>query len=114
MSGQASRRKGAAAELALVRHLQANGFPHAERRGGGFGGSDVIGTPGITWESKNVAGPRLGVWADQTDAARIASGDTYGVCVVKRAGTTDVGRWHAVMPLDQLLALLREAGWAAP
>ena len=114
MTGQTSRRKGAAAELALVRHLQANGFPYAERRGGGFGGSDVIGTPGITWESKNVAGTRLGVWADQTDAARIASGDTYGVTVVKRAGTTDVGRWHAVMPLDQLLALLAETGWAKP
>lgn len=114
MTGQASRRKGAAAELALVRHLQAHGFPHAERRGGGFGGSDVIGTPGITWESKNVAGLKLGTWVDQTEAARIASGDTYGVLVVKRAGTTDVGRWHAVMPLDQLLALLAETEWAKP
>jgi hypothetical protein len=114
VTGQTSRRKGAAAELALVKHLQANGYPYAERRGGGFGGSDVICTPGVTWESKNVAGLRLGVWADQTEAARIAAGDTYGVLVVKRAGTTDVGRWHAVMPLDQLLALLAETGWAKP
>lgn len=115
LDGAGRRRKGASAEVALVKHLRATGaFPYAERRGGGFGGSDVIGTPGITFESKNVAGLKLGMWTDQTEAARIASGDTYGVLVVKRSGTTNPGRWHAVMPLDQLLALLAEAGWAAP
>ena len=112
MTGQTSRRKGIDAELALAKWLQANGWPHAERRGGGFGGSDIVGTPGITWECKNQAGLSLGTWTTQTETARTTAGDTYGVLVVKRAGTTDVGRWHAVMPLNQMLALLREAGWA--
>ncbi len=113
-SGAGRRRKGADAELALVRYLQANGFPYAERRGGGFGGADVVGPPGITWESKAQAGARLATWADQTEAARAAAGDTYGVLIAKRAGTTDVGRWFAVLPMAQFVALLAEAGWAAP
>ncbi len=112
-SGAGRRRKGATQELAVAKYLAANGLPHAERRGGGFGGSDIVGTPGITWEVKAQAGARLATWADQTEAARAAAGDTYGVLIAKRAGTTDVGRWFAVLPMAQFMALLAEAGWTA-
>lgn len=112
VTGASSRRKGASAERALVTWLQSHGWAHAERRGGGFGGSDVIGTPGVTFEMKNVAGTRLGEWADQTEAARAAAGDRYGVTVVKRRGTTDVGRWFAVLPMEQLARLMADAEWA--
>ena len=98
----------------MVKYLRANGLPYAERRGGGFGGSDVVGTPGLTVEVKAQAGARLATWADQTEAARAAAGDTYGVLIAKRAGTTDVGRWFAVLPMAQFMALLAEAGWTAP
>lgn len=113
-SGAGRRRKGATNELAVAKWLAAHGLPHAERRGGGFAGSDIVGTPGISWEIKSQAGARLATWADQTEAARAAAGDTYGVLVAKRAGTTDVGRWLAILPMAQLLALLAEAGWTAP
>jgi hypothetical protein len=114
VTGATSRRKGSAAERALVDHLRANGWPYAERRGGGFGGSDVIGTPGVTFESKNCARVELAAWVDQAETARIGSGDRYSPVIVKRKGHTDVGRWYAVLPVAQLLALLAEAGWAAP
>ncbi len=113
-SGAGNRRKGNTNELAAAKYLAANGLPHAERRGGGFGGSDIVGTPGLTFEVKAQAGARLATWVDQTEAARAAAGDTYGVLIAKRAGTTDVGRWHAVLPMAQLMALLAEAGWTAP
>ncbi|MDH5290673.1 MAG: hypothetical protein OEY41_11810 [Acidimicrobiia bacterium] len=109
-----NRRKGIVQELAVAKYLAANGFPHAERRGGGFCGSDIVGTPGLTFEVKAQAGAKLATWADQTEQARAAAGDTYGVLVAKRAGTTDVGRWLAVLPMAQLMALLAEAGWTAP
>lgn len=113
-SGAGRRRKGATQELAVAKYLAASGLPHAERRGGGFGGSDIVGTPGLTFEVKSQAGARLATWADQTEEARAAAGDTYGVLIAKRAGTTDVGRWHAVLPMAQFMALLAEAGWTAP
>jgi hypothetical protein len=113
-SGAGRRRKGHAAEAAVAQYLAANGFSHAERRGGGFGGSDIVGTPGISWEVKAQAGARLATWADQTEAARAAAGDVYGILIAKRAGTTDVGRWLAVLPMAQFMALLAEAGWTAP
>lgn len=114
LSGAARRRKGIEYERQLVAWLAANGWPHAERRGGGFGGSDVVGTPGLTFECKAQAGTSLGAWVDQTEAARAQAGDRYGVLCVKRKGTSDVGRWHAVMPLESLARLLADAGWTAP
>lgn len=112
--GRSNRAKGNRYEAELVTWLKANGWPYAERRGGGFGGSDVVGTPGLTFECKAQAGTSLGVWVDQTEAARVAAGDRYGVLAVKRKGVADVGRWHAVMPMEALARLLADAGWAAP
>lgn len=112
--GRANRAKGNRYEAALVAWLRGHGWPYAERRGGGFGGSDVAGTPGLTFECKAQAGTRLGEWVDQTDAARATAGDTYGVLCVKRRGTSDVGQWFAVLPLDAMARLLAEAGWTAP
>lgn len=113
-SGAGRRRKGVVQELAAAKYLAANGMPHAERRGGGFGGSDIVGTPGITWEVKAQAGARLATWVDQAQEVRAKAGDTYRMLIAKRAGTTDVGRWHAVLPMAQFMALLAEAGWTAP
>lgn len=111
-SAAGNRRKGATNELAVARWLQTHGHPHAERRGGGFGGSDIVGTPGLTWEVKAQAGQSLGTWVDQADKARAAAGDRYSIVIAKRRGTTDVGRWHAVLPVEQLARLLVDAGWA--
>ncbi len=45
---------GTAAETAVVRYLQANGFPHAERRAlrGELDAGDITGCPGICIEVK--------------------------------------------------------------
>lgn len=114
VTGAGNRRKGHTTEAAVAAYLREHGWPHAERRGGGFGGSDIVGTPGITWEVKNQAGLRLGEWVDQMTGAQDDASDRHGVLIVKRKGTTDPGEWFAVMQLDGLLDLLAEAGWTAP
>lgn len=110
----ASRDKGARAERAVVAHLRAHGFPYAERRQGGTPGADITGCPGIAWEVKDHKRHDLAGWLRQAEAQRLAATATYGPLIVKRAGTTDVGQWYAVLTVDQLLALLAEAGWTAP
>jgi hypothetical protein len=104
-----SRRKGSKAELDLVHYLRI-GWPSAERRLLGIAGPDIVGTPDIAWEMKNAARHQLAAWVDQADRQRAALGATYGPLIIKRRQTSDVGRWYAVLPLDQLVALLAEAG----
>lgn len=110
----ASRRKGATAERDVVAWLRANGFPYAERRAGGTPGPDITGCPGIAWEIKNAARLELAAWVDQAEAQRAAGGADVGPVVIKRKGTTQVGAYYAVLPLEQLARLLVDAGYGAP
>ena len=66
----ASRRKGTAAKTAMVRWLQAHGFPFAERRAlrGRDDQGDVAGIPGIALEVKNCNRTELAVWTDEAKA----------------------------------------------
>lgn len=108
-----SRRKGATAERDVTAWLRANGWPWAERRAGGTPGPDITGCPGIAWEIKNAARLELAAWVDQAEAQRATSGADVGPVVIKRKGTTDPGRWYAVLPLADLAHLLVEAGYGA-
>lgn len=114
MSGATSRRKGYTAENEVVKHLRDNGFPYAERRAPGTDGPDITGTPGIAWEIKNQAKMELASWVDQAETQRAAIAAPYAPVIHKRKGVTDVGRWYATLPVNQLLSLLEEAGYAAP
>ncbi len=110
--GAMSRRKGAAAEVAVVRWLRGRGRPTTERRPSGspdpFG--DVAGIPGTVIEVKNHAALDLAGWATQLEAEIAAAGAETGVVIVKRRGTTDVGRWYAVLTVDTWERLMTEAG----
>jgi hypothetical protein len=107
----ASRRKGADAERAVVAYLTEHGFPYAERRLCGAAGPDITGTPGIAWEVKSARRHELAAWVDQAEAQRPGVGANLAPLVIKRTGTTDVGRWYAVLPMAQLVELLKAAGW---
>lgn len=111
MSGAMARRKGATAERDVVKWLNSNGFPNAERRGAGFEASDIIGTPGVTWEIKNQAKMDLAGWVDQLTTEIDADNNLVGACVHKRRGQTNVGDWYATMPMRVLAGLLIEAGY---
>lgn len=105
-----SKAKGTAAETAVVRFLQAEGFAQAERRtlGGVKDRGDIAGIPGVVIEVKNCARQELAAWVAEAELERDNDGASLGVVWHKRRGTTDPGRWFVTMSGRQFAALLRE------
>jgi hypothetical protein len=102
----ASKAKGTAAETAVVRFLQANGYPHAERRAlaGAQDRGDVAGIPGLVIEVKNEQRMDLAGWMNEV-ARETPVGD-LGVVWHKRRGHTLPGAWYVTMTGATLVALL--------
>jgi hypothetical protein len=122
-------RVGKDTEQRVARWLRDNGFPHAERRvKTGYTTSqrivsdagDIDGTPGIVWQIKSLrtrdrrtpgADPNTGMerevpgWLLETEAQRQAANAHAGILVVRRWGTTDVGRWWAFFPAGAFVHL---------
>lgn len=111
----ASRRKGTAAESAIVNYLREHGVPHAERRAlsGAKDRGDIAGIAGVVVEVKSGARLELPAWLRETEAERVNDGAAYGLLVVKPrgVGTSRVSEWPVVMPLSAALQLLKEAGY---
>jgi hypothetical protein len=107
-------------ERLVVRYLRDTGWPGAERtvRTGYHvvnremaDQGDIDGTPGLCWQVKSLRPStrmELAVpgWLVETDHQREASGATLGFLVVRRWGTTDVGRWWTFQSAWQLYTLL--------
>lgn len=112
----ASKRKGTAWESAIVDYLRTNGVPHAERRAlnGAKDRGDVAGIPGICLEAKSAARHELAAWVDEAETERRNDGAAIGAVWVKRRGKTSPGAGFVVMTGEQLVALLRAAGYIAP
>ena len=106
----ASKQKGTAAETAVVRYLQANGFPYSERRtlAGVNDKGDIAGLPGVVLEVKNCKRMELAGWLDELEVEMKNAGAYIGAVVHKRRGTTDPGQWFATLPFSVLVDLLRE------
>lgn len=102
--------KGTDAERAVVRYLQAHGFPQAERRAsnGAVDRGDVTGCPGVCWEVKfrdRMPGDgQLNMWLVETERERDNAGADIGVLVVRRPHA-GVASWWAVVRLGDLMAL---------
>jgi len=104
--GRGAQRKGASAEREVASFLRDNGLPHADRRGSGFTASDIIGTPGVSWEIKDQDAIRLREWFAQTEEQQTEDGAQLGVLIIKRKGKTNPGDWYAVVTLADLCDLL--------
>ena len=102
--------KGTDAERAVVRYLQAHGFPPAERRAsnGNADRGDITGCPGICWEvkyrDKMPGDGQLNMWLAETDRERDNAGADIGVLVVRRPHAA-VASWWAVARLGDVMAL---------
>lgn len=99
-----SKKKGTAAETAVVHHARGHGFPWADRQPlrGNRDAGDITLAPGVIAEVKNHALPtghptpgQLDEWMRQTILEQNIAGADVGILIVKRRGTRDVGRWHA-------------------
>lgn len=98
---------GTAAESAVTRFLQANGFPHAERRAlrGTQDAGDITGIPGLCIEVKGGDAARIAsdgqieIWLADTERERAAAGADIGVLVLQRRGVgpANAGRWWAIV-----------------
>lgn len=118
-----AKQKGTAAETALVRFLQGQGFPGAERRALGGGGAgedlgDITGIPALCMEVKNHATYKIPAWIKETEIERQNAKADFGILVVKPNGigmTPDkVGQWWGIMPMQMMMNLLRDAGYGDP
>ncbi|WP_238434486.1 hypothetical protein [Micromonospora tarensis] len=107
---------GTRAESAVVRYIQPNGFPHAERRSlrGALDAGDITGTPGICWEVKGGDAARtasdlmISRWMGELAAEVTNAKADVGLLVVQRAGVgpANAGRWWAYMPAFQVAGLV--------
>ena len=100
-----SRAKGTAAETAVVKYLNENGFPYAERRAlqGVNDRGDVAGIPGVVLEVKNAKRIDLAGWIKELEIEMSNAGASVGALVIKRVGKTDPGEWYAVMKFNNFV-----------
>lgn len=102
--GRASRDKGARGELEVIDLLRTSGWPHAHRNfdSGSAGGGDIArGPAGVALEVKRTERFALReAWKQATEDAQ-NRGD---IPVVMHRWNQ--GPWLAVLPADELLALL--------
>jgi len=115
-----AKQKGTAAETAVVRFLQGQGFPLAERRalGGGSSGEDlgdITGIPMLCMEVKNHATYKIPAWIKETEIERQNAKADYGLLIVKPNGVglspDKVGQWWGIMPMWEMMNLIRDAGY---
>ena len=111
---QARKHRGYRSQRVVAERFADNGFPHAEPVGAGRVGSDIVGLVGIDVEVKARRDLNLVGLMKQLDAR--AKDGVLGIGVVRPdgMGETSVGMWPAVMCLDDLIALLRAAGYGSP
>ncbi|MEU4154806.1 hypothetical protein [Streptomyces antimycoticus] len=106
----ASKKKGTAAETAVVNFLRAIGFTQAERRtlNGTHDRGDIAGLPGIVIEVKNCSRQELAAWLDEAERERANDGASLGAVWHKRRGKGNPGDWFVTMSGLQFGYLLRE------
>jgi hypothetical protein len=94
------RQRGTAWESEIVRYLQAEGFPYAERRAlsGARDKGDLTGLPGVVVEAKNESRTDLSGWLNEAHTERDNAGASAGDAYVLMDGAT-------------FARLLREAGY---
>lgn len=108
----ASRAKGTRAESAVVEFMKANGWPHAERHAqhGSRDIGDVNVGPAVVVEVKASSRMSLAEWMAELGEEMDNADTDMGVCVVKRRGTTDVGKYYAVSTFDVWCRMAKDAG----
>jgi len=107
---QSRKHRGYKTQDLVARYLASHGFPYAMSAGAGREGSDITGTPGIDWEVKARAkfGP-MGTMKQQ--ANRVSDELPIAVMRLNGQGKNSVGSFCVVMRFDELVLLLRKAGY---
>ena len=110
----AAKRKGTAAESAVVAYLRDRGAVHAERRAlhGANDRGDVTGIPGVCIEVKNHQHIDLAAFVDEAQRESWNGPvPEVGAAWIKRRGKGSPGDWYVAMTGEQFVTLLTEAGY---
>ena len=107
----AARRKGTAAETAVVAYLRDHGWPHAERRAlaGAKDRGDIAGIPSVVLEVKNAKTIQLGAWLAELLTEIDNDGADLGWLVIKRRGHTNPRDWYWITTGRYAAQLMKEA-----
>jgi Holliday junction resolvase len=102
------KRKGNAAELAVVKWLRQHGIKADRVQAGTHDDKgDVTGWPGVVIEVKDRKAHSWHGYFEQL-RTQIDNANAYaGVIIAKRSGLTDVGEWMAVMPVTEWFNLMQ-------
>ena len=105
--------KGTKLETAVVRYLNARGWPYARRlvKEGARDKGDVTlgdGFP-LTIEAKDRKGFDMAQTQRELAAEMKNAGVPWGFAVHKKRGTTNVGQYYAVLPVDIMMEILEMA-----
>lgn len=111
---QHRKHRGYTTQRLVADYLKTNGFPYAESTGAGRTGTDITGTIGIDWEVKARRNLNLVALIDQMRER--TNGYDLPVAVVRPdgRGPASITDWPAVVPLSDLVDLLRQAGYGEP
>jgi len=109
-----NKAKGTAAETAVVNYLNANGYPFAERRAlaGINDKGDVAGIPAVCIEIKAQRTYTIPAWLKELAVEKANAKAKTAFLVVKPNGVGDknTGQWWAILPLADMVELMRKAG----
>ena len=95
----------------VAQYLAANGFPYAESTGAGRQGSDITGTVGIDWEVKARTNFSPGETMRQLKDRANDLDLRVAVLRLNGQGEASIGEWVALLSFEQLVALMRQAGY---
>ncbi len=103
-----SKQKGTAAETAVVKWLQCNGYPDVERRalGGVLDKGDIAGLRSMVLEVKDHARMDLAGWIGEAEQERVNAGASHCAVVHKRRGKGNPNDWYVTLSGEQLLRFL--------
>lgn len=106
-----SKKKGTAAETAIVNYLRSAGFAQAERRAlnGTADRGDIAGIPGAVIEVKNCARTELAAWIEEAETEARNDGAPFAAVWHKRRGKGNPADWFVTLSGARFAHLLREA-----
>jgi hypothetical protein len=110
---QARKHRGYRSQKVVAQYLAANGFPYAESTGAGRQGSDITGTVGIDWEVKARNNFSPGETMRQLKDRANVLDLRVAVLRLNGQGEASIGEWVVLLTLEQLVALMRQAGYGS-
>jgi len=108
-----SRDAGTRWETQVVKYLQEQGWPHAERRAlnGNKDKGDISGVIGTVIECKAAGRIALAEWVKEMETEQKNANAEIAALWLKRRGKTSAGDGYVVLTGSMFTKLLREAGW---